>query len=119
MNSWTKWEAEKQLERAAEALRNNEFAVEVCADRAQAAEHIMAAVATAATVGFGGSVSLVEMDLPAVGLAIVAGLHPGPRPRDRAVVPEVVVRVEPVSNDWREPPSAHRWLRWIRGGSIV
>ena len=64
MNSWAMWEAEKQLEKAAEALQRNEFAVEVCADRAQAVAHIMAAAETATTVGFGGSVSLVELGLP-------------------------------------------------------
>ena len=64
MNSWAMWEAEKQLGKAAEALQRNEFTVQVCADRAQAVAHILAAAENADTVGFGGSVSLVELGLP-------------------------------------------------------
>ena len=64
MNSWAEWEVRKQLERAADALRSNEFTVELCEDSARAATHIMTAAQTADSIGFGGSVSLVEMDLP-------------------------------------------------------
>jgi L-lactate utilization protein LutB len=52
------------MEKAAEALQGNGFAVEMCEDREQTAAYIMAAAETASSVGFGGSVSLVELDLP-------------------------------------------------------
>ncbi|HSH68698.1 MAG TPA: lactate utilization protein [Deferrisomatales bacterium] len=64
MNPWATWEAEKQLGKAAAALQRNEFTVVVCADRAQAVAHLLAAAESANTVGFGGSVSLVELGLP-------------------------------------------------------
>ncbi|MDF1553545.1 MAG: lactate utilization protein [Deferrisomatales bacterium] len=64
MNPWATWETEKQLGKAAAALQRNEFAVVVCADRAQAVAHLLAAAESANTVGFGGSVSLVELGLP-------------------------------------------------------
>ena len=64
VNSWAEWEAGKQLEKAAAALQQNDFTVEVCADRAQAVAHVMAAAEAAETIGFGGSVSVVELGLP-------------------------------------------------------
>ena len=64
MNTWSEWETGKQLETAAESLRGNGFTVELCVDRPAAAARVMAAAAPAVTVGFGGSVSVVELDLP-------------------------------------------------------
>lgn len=64
MNPWAAWEVGKQLERTAEALRKNGFTVALCADREQAVGQVMTAATTASTVGFGGSVSLMELDLP-------------------------------------------------------
>jgi L-lactate utilization protein LutB len=64
MNSWARWETEKQLDKTAEALRRNGFGVERCADPQQAVAYTLGAAAAAASVGFGGSVSVVELGLP-------------------------------------------------------
>ncbi|NOY45038.1 MAG: lactate utilization protein [Deltaproteobacteria bacterium] len=64
MNEHARWQMERRLEAAAGALEENGFAVWVCRDRREAAERIVAEAEGARTVGFGGSVSLVELGLP-------------------------------------------------------
>ncbi|MBI5014050.1 MAG: lactate utilization protein [Deltaproteobacteria bacterium] len=64
MNEWMQWEIGKKLETAAHALERNGFAVTVCPDRDSAATRIEQEAEGAATVGFGGSVSLVELGFP-------------------------------------------------------
>ncbi len=64
MNEWAGWELSKRLEVAAAALERNEFRVRICGDRQEAVERVLEEVGDAATVGFGGSVTLVELGLP-------------------------------------------------------
>jgi L-lactate utilization protein LutB len=64
MNEWMKWEIGKKLEATARALEGNGFHVTVCADRESAAARIEAEAEGAATVGFGGSMSLADLGFP-------------------------------------------------------
>ncbi|MBI5239193.1 MAG: lactate utilization protein [Elusimicrobia bacterium] len=54
----------KSLADAAEALKRNGFGAKVCADRAEAARHVLSLTGKGRRVGLGGSVTLEELDLP-------------------------------------------------------
>ncbi|MEW6489978.1 MAG: lactate utilization protein [Thermodesulfobacteriota bacterium] len=64
MNEWAAWEVSKRLEIAGKALEDNGFRVWVCPDREGAVAKVVEEVGEARTVGFGGSVTLVELGLP-------------------------------------------------------
>lgn len=64
MNEWQKWEEGKLLEKAANALWANGFEAVVCQSGADAADRVVAFAQDAATIGFGGSVTVVELGLP-------------------------------------------------------
>jgi L-lactate utilization protein LutB len=64
MNEWAAWEVAKRLELAGKALEANGFRVWVCPDRERAVAKVVEEVGGAHTVGFGGSVTLVELGLP-------------------------------------------------------
>lgn len=64
MNEWAAWEVAKRLELAAKALEANGFRVSICPNREAAVARVLDEVADARTVGFGGSVTLVELGLP-------------------------------------------------------
>lgn len=64
MNEWAAWEVSKRLEIAGKALEANGFRVSVCRDREGATAKVLEEVGEARTVGFGGSVTLVELGLP-------------------------------------------------------
>jgi len=65
MTDLVKWEVSKRLEAAAKALESNGFNVFIFETKENAAKRILEEAAGAETIGFGGSLSLVEMDLPA------------------------------------------------------
>ncbi len=64
MNPHARWQVERRLEMAADALRGNGFEVTVCPDREGAVARVLEVARDAGTVGFGGSVTLVELGLP-------------------------------------------------------
>ncbi len=64
MNQWAQWEVERRLETAARNLERNGFQVGVCANREQVVACVLERAEGARTVGFGGSVTLVELGLP-------------------------------------------------------
>lgn len=64
MNQFAAWEAEKQLQKAGEALSKNGFAVEQMKTGEEAAQRVLALAAQAKTVGFGGSYSVADLELP-------------------------------------------------------
>jgi hypothetical protein len=59
----TDWGFERKCRKAVESLVNNGFAAEFFSTRAEAAEYIVKEAADAATVGFGGSLSVAEMEV--------------------------------------------------------
>ena len=64
MNEWSRWEQEKMIGKAAAALTKNGFAVEVASDAAEAVQIVLGFAANAKTVGFGGSIGVIELGLP-------------------------------------------------------
>jgi len=64
MNEWAAWQVSKRLEIAGEALQKNGFEVAICPDREAAVERVMQEGAEAATVGFGGSMTMVDLGIP-------------------------------------------------------
>jgi hypothetical protein len=59
----TDWAFEQKSRKAVEALRKNGFTAELFPTRAEAAEYIVREAGSASSVGFGGSLSIAEMDL--------------------------------------------------------
>lgn len=57
---------DERLKRTAEALSRRGFTVTCCAAPAEAAAYVRSLAAEAKTVGFGGSRTLAELDLPAL-----------------------------------------------------
>jgi L-lactate utilization protein LutB len=64
MNDWARWEQQTRLDAAAKALTANDFQAHVCGDRNEVVANVVEAAQGAATVGFGGSVSVVELGIP-------------------------------------------------------
>jgi len=64
MNEWAAWQVKKRLEVTGEALRKNGFEVILCPDRDGAVDRVMQEVAEAMTVGFGGSMTMVDLGIP-------------------------------------------------------
>lgn len=64
MNEWSLWEISKQAEKAASALDKNGFKVTICKTSDDAADKILQEAGDAETVGFGGSLTAVELGLP-------------------------------------------------------
>lgn len=58
------WAFEKKCERAVESLRKNGFTAAYCRTGAGAADYIIREAEGAVTVGFGGSLSIVDLGLP-------------------------------------------------------
>ncbi|MHB8763361.1 MAG: lactate utilization protein [Deferrisomatales bacterium] len=89
-SSWARWGMERRVEAAARALEQNGFGVAVCADRAAAVERIVEAAGSARTVGFGGSITGVELELPqklaALGKECLIHGAPGLSPEERLAV---------------------------------
>ncbi|MDW7710563.1 MAG: lactate utilization protein [Deferrisomatales bacterium] len=90
MNEWAAWEVGKRLGVAAEALEKNGFRVARCADRESAVARVLEEVGEARTVGFGGSVTLVELGLPQrlaeLGRECLIHGAPGLKPEERVAV---------------------------------
>ncbi|MBE0618838.1 MAG: lactate utilization protein [Proteobacteria bacterium] len=90
MNEWAAWEVGKRLEIAAEALEKNGFRVSICPDREAAVGKVLEEVGDAQTVGFGGSVTAVELGLPqrlaALGKECLIHGAPGMSPEERVAV---------------------------------
>lgn len=55
------WSHEQKCRKAVTSLERNGFTAQYCADPAAAAEYILAGAEDAATVGFGGSMSIVSL----------------------------------------------------------
>ncbi|GAB4275980.1 MAG: lactate utilization protein [Deferrisomatales bacterium] len=89
-NQWNAWEVERRLQAAAKALEANGFPVWVAPDAAAAATRVEQEADGARTVGFGGSVSLVEMELPdrmaRAGKECLIHGAPGLSPEERVAV---------------------------------
>jgi L-lactate utilization protein LutB len=90
MNEWAAWEVTKRLEIASDALEKNGFRVSICADRESAVARVLEEVGDARTVGFGGSVTLMELGLPerlaALGRECLIHGAPGLSPEERIAV---------------------------------
>jgi len=90
MNEWAAWQMSKRLEIAGEALRKNGFEVAFCPDREAAVARVMQEVADAGTVGFGGSMSFVDLGIPqrvaALGKECLIHGAPGLSPEERVQV---------------------------------
>jgi len=63
MNEWIRWETEKQLQAAAEALKANGFDVVVVENNREAADRIEEFARDAQSVGFAGSITISGMGL--------------------------------------------------------
>jgi len=90
MNEWAAWQVQKRLEAAEAALRKNGFEVTLCPDRATAAEQVLQEVADATTVGFGGSMTMVDLGIPqkvaALGKECLIHGAPGLSPEERLTI---------------------------------
>ncbi|MGI6782964.1 MAG: lactate utilization protein [Aminivibrio sp.] len=63
MNDFTPWHNETLGKKVVEALKKNGFEAEYCATSAEAAEKILALVPEGASVGFGGSWTIMSMGI--------------------------------------------------------
>jgi len=90
MNEWSRWEFGKRVETAAAALAANGFVAEICENRDAAAARIVDEAADANVVGFGGSVTVVELGIPqklaALGKQCLLHGAPGLSPEERLSV---------------------------------
>ncbi|RMG97833.1 MAG: lactate utilization protein [Candidatus Dadabacteria bacterium] len=90
MNEHARWQAERRVELAAKALEEHGFTVWVCRNREEAAERLVAEAADARTVGFGGSITLVELGMPermaALGKECLIHGAPGLSPEERVEI---------------------------------
>lgn len=66
MDENLRWHSRQLMEHAAAALKKNGFSVALFDSREEALPFLQQEAATAATVGFGGSMSLEELGLPAL-----------------------------------------------------
>lgn len=62
-DDYQRWHGERLLETAAAALEKNGFQTAVCSNREEALAYCLAAAENAATIGFGGSMSLSDLEL--------------------------------------------------------
>jgi len=63
MDELVKWNRKKRFEKTAAALEKNGFDVRFCETAAEAADYLIEQASSAETVGFGGSVTLAELDI--------------------------------------------------------
>ena len=84
------WSYEEKCEKAVESLGKNGFTAVYCRNAQQAFDYIVTAAESAETVGFGGSLSLVNLKLAdrlrAMGKEILNHSIPGLAPEERLAV---------------------------------
>lgn len=87
MDEHKRWHRRRLLEEAARGLEGNGFAVRVCETATEALPFLLHQAEEARTVGFGGSMTLAALDLPArceaLGKQILVHGRPGLSPEER------------------------------------
>ncbi len=63
MEKWEQWFRERQVERTINALKKNNFEAFYVSDSKAAFEEVMRRIPDGATVGIGGSITLVQIGL--------------------------------------------------------
>jgi L-lactate utilization protein LutB len=85
-----KWSYEKRCERAVESLAKNGFTALYFPTAREAADYILAEAAEADTIGFGGSLSVADMDISSklreMGKELLMHSAPGLTPEERRAV---------------------------------
>jgi hypothetical protein len=85
-----KWSHEQKCEKAVKSLAGNGFVAEYCRTSQEAGEYILAEATEADSIGFGGSLSLADMDiagkLRAMGKELLMHSAPGLTPEERRVI---------------------------------
>ncbi len=84
------WSYERKCLKAVEALEKNGFAAVYCPTRAEAYDYILAEAAEAGSVGFGGSLSIADLDvagkLAETGKELLMHSAPGLTPEERRAI---------------------------------
>jgi L-lactate utilization protein LutB len=84
------WSHEMRCRKAVESLLKNGFTALYCPTGAEAAEYIVTEAAEAATIGFGGSLSIVDLGVAArlreMGKELLMHSAPGLTPEERRIV---------------------------------
>ena len=84
------WSYEKRCQKAVESLARNGFTAVYCPSGREAAEYIVAEAAEAATIGFGGSLSVADLGVAAsmkeMGKELLMHSAPGLSPDERRSV---------------------------------
>ena len=84
------WSYERKCLKAVEALEKNGFVAAYCSTRAEAYDYILAEAAGAGSVGFGGSLSIADLDvfgkLAEMGKELLMHSAPGLTPEERRAI---------------------------------